>query len=93
MIPHAKFGLERTHMRNEELYGNLPKVSTKIQQRRMRLAGYCVRHEEEIANKLVLWEPTEGESSRGRRKATFIDTLLEDACVDNISELRAMMEE
>ena len=29
-------------------------VSTKVQQRRMRLAGHCVRHDDEFANKLVL---------------------------------------
>ena len=93
MLRMAKNVSWREHMRNEDMYGNLPKVSTKIKQRRMRLAGHCIRHEEEMANKLVLWEPTEGQRSRGRRKATYIDTLLEDACVDNISELRALMEE
>ena len=45
----------KSHLTNEQLYGELPKVSTKVQQRRMRLAGHCKRHNEEMANKLVLW--------------------------------------
>ena len=48
-----------------ELYGTLPLITFKIQSRRMKLAGHCIRHEEEIANKLVLWEPLDGTRSRG----------------------------
>ena len=56
----------RQHLTNEKLYGDLPKVTTKIRQRRMRLAGHCVRHPEEMAHKLVLWEPTEGKKERAK---------------------------
>ena len=83
----------KQHMTNLDLYQNLPKVSVKIRKRRMRLAGHCARHSEETAHKLVLWEPTDGKRSRGRRKLTYIDNLLEDANANNISELRTMMEE
>ena len=44
-------------MTNKELYGDLPKLSCKIRERRLRLAGHCVRHREDIALKLVLWQP------------------------------------
>ena len=37
------------HLTNNELYGNLPKVSLKIRPRRLKLSGNCVRHPEEIA--------------------------------------------
>jgi len=30
-------------MTNEDLYGNLPRISNKIRERRLRLAGHCVR--------------------------------------------------
>ena len=53
---------------NIQLYGELPPVSTKVQQRRMRLAGHCVRHDDEVANKLVMWQPTDGHAKRGRQK-------------------------
>ena len=60
---------------NALLYQNLPKVTTKIKQRRIRLAGHCIRHTEEMAHNLVLWEPTEGKRKRGKPKTLYIDTL------------------
>ena len=57
----------RQHMTNEELYKNLQNVSKKIAERRLRLAGHCLRHPEEIASHLVLWQPTIG--SREREKS------------------------
>ena len=47
----------KDQMSNKELYSDIPPVISKIQQRRMRHAGHCMRHPEEIANKLRLWEP------------------------------------
>ena len=83
----------KDHMTNKELYGELPQVSCKIQQRRMRLAGHCLRHPEEIANKLVLWEPLEGIRNRGPQKTTYVDNLLRDSGMDNTQELRSIMED
>ena len=42
---------------NKELYDELPFVSSKIKARRMKLAGHCLRHPEEKASNLVLWQP------------------------------------
>ena len=58
----------KQHIPNIQLYGELPPVSTKVQQRRMRPAWHCVRHDDEVANKLVLWQPTDGHANRGRQK-------------------------
>ena len=44
-------------------------------------------------HQLVLWEPTEGKRSRGRRRINFIDNLLHDADADNTTKLRMVMEE
>ena len=57
----------------------------------MRLAGHCVRHEDEVANKLVLWQPTDGHANRGRQKLTYFDNLLQDTVLENISELQTVM--
>ena len=57
----------KQHIPNIQLYVELPPVSTKVQQRRMRLAGHCVRHDDEVANKLVLWQPTDWQANRGRQ--------------------------
>ena len=53
-------------MTNVTLYGPLPKLSDKIAARRLRLAGHCQRHPELGAHRLILWEPTHGQRSRGR---------------------------
>ena len=79
------------HVPNEILYGTLPKLSSKIRERRMRLAGHCVRHNEEEASKFVPWNPTRGRSKRGKRKTTFIDTLLRDTGCENENEIRTAM--
>ena len=57
----------RDHITNLRLYGSLPKVTSKIKVRRMRLAGHCHRHDDEIASMLVLWQPDSGQANRGRR--------------------------
>ena len=83
----------KDHVTNEDLYGNLPQVTSKIMMRRMRLAGHCWRHKEEIASSLVLWEPQDGIRSRGQQKTTFIDRLLLDSGLDNTRELGTLMED
>ena len=45
-----------THKTNEELYGDLPKFSEKINTSRL-LAGHCYRNPELTANKVIIWEP------------------------------------
>lgn len=45
------------HMKNQEIFRSLPRVSEKIRARRLRLAGHCARHNEETASKVLLWEP------------------------------------
>ena len=81
----------KSHTSNESLYGNLPKVSQKVRERRMRLAGHCVRHPEEPASQLVLWQPTEGKRSRGKPATTYIDNLLADSGLDDIEHLDTAM--
>ena len=76
----------KAKLTNQRLYGELPPVSSKVAHRRMLIAGHCVRHEEE-ASKLVLWQPLQGQRKRGRRTLSYIDTLMEDAGLDNINEL------
>ena len=83
----------RSHTTNRLLYGDLPPVSLKVQQRRMRLAGHCMRHREEEASKLVLWTPADGHTNRGRRRMTFIDNLLQDTGLESVEDLQAVMQD
>ena len=57
----------------------------------MRLAGHCVRYEEEEASKLVLRQPLGGRTNRGKRKRTYIDTLLDDTGLATTGEIRTVM--
>ncbi|MCH2405858.1 MAG: hypothetical protein MK200_06655 [Nitrosopumilus sp.] len=81
------------HPTNEMLYGNLPKVSDKIRERRLRLAGHCVRHPEEQASNLILWEPKRGFAKRRRRNITFLDNIKADTGLDRLDELRNVMKD
>lgn len=76
---------------NTDLYGTLPKVSAKIRERRMRLAGHCARHPDLEASKTILWEPTQGHARRGKRRTTLIDTLKRDSGASSTEELRTLM--
>ena len=76
---------------NIQLYGTLPSVSSKVAYRRMKLAGHCVRHPEEIASKLVLWQPVAGRRNVGRQSVSFIETLYRDTNLDNINDLKTAM--
>ena len=58
----------KQHMTNEELYKNLQNVGKKIAERRLRRAGHCLRHPEEITSHLFLWQPTIGSTSRGEKQ-------------------------
>ena len=81
----------RDHITNLRLYGSLPKVTSKIKVRRMRLAGHCHRHDDEIASMLVLWQPDSGQANRGRRRTTLVDTLLDDIGCTTTGELSNLM--
>ena len=83
----------KDRLTNIELYGDLPQVTSKIQQRRLRLAGHCISHPEEIANKLVVWEPLDGTRNRGPQKTTYVSNLLRDTGIENSLELRSLMED
>ncbi len=81
----------QSHTTNNELYCGLPRLTQKIAERRLRLAGHCVRHSEEIASSLVLWHPTHGQRKRGRPVKNFVDTLQEDTGLKTTSEMRVVM--
>ena len=83
----------KEHMTNEMLYGNLPQLTSKIQQRRLKLVGHFWGHKEEIESRLVQWKPLEGTRNRGRQCISFIDNLLQDTGMANTQELWTLMED
>ena len=80
------------HPTKTQIYGDLPAISTKIRQRRLRFAGHCHRSKTELASKLILWQPKHGKRSRGAPATTYIKQLARDAeC--SIEDLPTLMED
>ena len=63
---------------NEQLYGNLPKVSEKIKKRRLQFVGHCLGSSGQVVWDLVLWKPVHGKSGAGRPIMTYVDLLCQD---------------
>ena len=63
------------HITNIELYGNLPKITDTLKERRLRFIGHVWRKTDETAQKLLLWEPTQGKRKRGRPRYSYVDQL------------------
>ena len=78
---------------NSKLYGALPKLSSKIAQRRLRLSGHAQRHPELTLNKVLFWEPTHGVTKRGRPHLTFVDNLRADTGLKSIKDISNLMED
>ena len=74
LLRHALSINWRQHVTSENLYGDLPKISSVIQQRQLRLAGHCYRSDESVAN-LILWKPKHGYRRPGRPKLDYVTLL------------------
>ena len=61
----------KDHISNETLYDNLPKITAKIKQRRLKLVGHCQRHPEEMAHHVLFWTPSHWRRNRGKPQMTF----------------------
>ena len=81
----------RDRVSNAELYGDLPRVSCKVRERRLRLAGHAIRHPELSLSKVILWKPVHGQRGRGRPRSTYVDNLLTDVGVETTGELETLM--
>ena len=76
---------------NKEVYGSLPRVTMKIQERRMRLAGHIHRHPELVAHQVLFWEPSHGNRNRGRPAITYVDCLRKDTGLQDVQEIGGLM--
>ena len=81
----------RYHLTNEQLYGNIPKISKSIRIQRMTFAGHCWRSKYEVASDLILWQPQNGNRSRGRPAKTCIDQLRDDTDLLTTDEIKTAM--
>ena len=68
----------KAHMSNEQLYGDLPKVSDKLRKRLLQFAGHCVQSSGQVVSDLVLGKPMHGKRSVGRPIMMYVDLLCQD---------------
>ena len=61
----------RSHTTNKERYCKIPLLSSTIRQRRMGFVGHCYRAENQQANKLLFWSPSDGKRGVGSSFKTF----------------------
>ena len=84
----------RDHITNKELYGDLPKITTRISIRRLHFAGHCMRSKGRIISELVTWRRTQGRRSAGRPTKTFVDLLHQDTGFTiEIQEIKTSMQD
>ena len=63
----------KAKIRNEDLYGPLPKVSEKVRAQRLQHNGHCYRHrKEEVARDVLLWVPSHGSWKVGRPQHNYV---------------------
>ena len=80
----------RQRLTNKVLYGDLPRISQTVRERRLRFAGHCYRATNECSSNVLLWQPQHGKRSVGRPAKTFVDLLEEDTGW-NVTELQKAM--
>ena len=50
-----------------------------------------MRHSEEIATALILWQPSQGRRNRGRKQTIYVDNPMKDTNIDRVKELQSLM--
>ena len=93
LLRRAKNVSWRDHVSNQELYGNLPSLSSTIRQRRLRFAGHCFRAENQPITKLLLWTPTKEKKGRGAGIKTYPKMIKEDTGLTSEQEIKGLMTE
>ena len=90
----------KSHITNRELYGDLPKITAKITNRRLRFAGHCKRRKGSVVSNLITWQPTQRKRTAGRPTKTYVDQLQADtgyttgemeSCMENRNLWRAII--
>ena len=66
----------KNHPTKEQIYGELPPISTTVARRRAIFAGHCYRCKDQAISDILLWRLPQ--SSRGTRPHTYPDTISRD---------------
>ena len=79
-------------MTNKELYGDLPRITDKIRERRLSFAGHCCRSKEETVSRILNWNHKHGKRKAGRPNLTYIDLLKQDTGLEESDIKTAMLD-
>ena len=79
-------------MTNQELYGDLPKISDKIRYPRARFAGHCFRRSDEAFTNILHWIPRQGFRKFEGSAFPYLKLLKRDAGLE-IEELKTAMQD
>ena len=75
------------HATLEDIYGKLPRISSKLMQRRVQFAGHCYRAKDEVISSLLLWTPPGPNRSN---RLTYPDVISRDTGI-KVQDLPAAM--
>ena len=78
----------RDHLKNEQIYSDIPKSSESMQ--RLKFGHYWIS-KDEVKSHLILWQPHHGNCSRGRQAKTYIYQLRDDTDLLTIDEINTAM--
>ena len=78
----------KTHPTLNEIYENIPPISSVIAQRRARFAGHCMRASNQLISTILPWR--EQQKKRGRRPLSYLDTIARDIYID-VGDVRTAM--
>ena len=70
------------------IYGDLPRISTLVQRRRVQFAGHCARTSDELVSSFLLWRHPS--TLKRSRKLTFPDIISRDTAIAKEDLLTAM---
>ena len=73
---------------NRDLYGDVPRLSVTLRQRRLRFAGHCARADQPVAD-VLLWSSS-CKRRVGGKTLTYVDTLVADSKLTR-EELKSSM--
>ena len=69
----------KSHPTREQLYGEMPKVSKKVEERRMRLSGHFIRYNEAMLIDWYFGNQQKEELEEVEGGVNYVDNLLQDA--------------
>ena len=81
----------KKHPTLDMICGDLPRISTLVQRRRVQFAGHCARASDELVSSFLLWRHPS--TLKRSRKLTFPDIISRDTAIAKEDLLTAMTDE